>query len=114
MDFQEIIAGVVGKANSYGTIVGRVKAEPFTYLRVSTDDLHGRITAYLGEGQLTNDPLTTFGGFGVVQVPDLQRLLRYICEHGFEHHVAVNLSQTAAAVHEALAKYLGWEVYYHE
>lgn len=114
MDYQEIIAGTVGKENTFGTVVGRVRAEPFTYCRVSTDDLGGKITAYVGEGELTNDPLKTFGGYGVVRVPNLQGLLRYICENGFEHHTAVNLSQTAAAVHEALRKYLEWDVYYHQ
>ncbi len=69
MDYQEIIAGTVGKENTYGTVVGRVKAEPFTYCRVSTDDLNGRIPAYVGEGELTDDPLKTFGGYGVVQIP---------------------------------------------
>jgi len=113
MDYQEIIAGTVGKDNTYGTIVGRVRAEPFTYCRVSTDDLQGRISAYVGEGELTNDPLKTFGGFGVVRVRDLQKLLHYICENGFEHHTAINLSRTAASVHEALSKYLGWQVYHH-
>jgi hypothetical protein len=33
---------------------------------------------------------------------------------GFEHHVAVNQSQVAAAVNEALSKYLGWDVYHHK
>lgn len=113
MDYQAIIAGTVGKENTFGTVVGRVKAAPFTYCRVSTDDINGKITAYLGEGELTNDPLSTFGGFGVVRIPNLQGLLRYICENGFEHHTAVNLSQNAAAVKEALSKYLGWEVYQH-
>jgi len=114
MDFQEIIAGTVGKDNTYGTVVGRVKSDPFTYLRVSTDDLNGRIIAYVGEGALTNDPLKTFGGYGVVQVPKLQKLLQYICDNGFEHHVAMNLSNSGPAVHEALTKYLGWATYYHE
>jgi L-fucose isomerase-like protein len=114
MDFQEIIAGTVGRDNTYGTVVGRVKADPFTYMRVSTDDLSGRVLAYVGEGSLTNDPLKTFGGYGVVHVPKMQKLLNYICEKGFEHHVAMNLSQTAAAVNEALTKYLGWETYYHD
>ncbi|MBW7885281.1 MAG: fucose isomerase [Caldilineaceae bacterium] len=114
MDFQEIIAGTVGKDNTFGTVVGRVKADPFTYLRLSTDDLNGRIAAYVGEGVLTNDPLKTFGGYGVVEVPRLQKLLNYICEQGFEHHVAMNLSQTAAAINEAFNKYLGWPTYYHE
>jgi L-fucose isomerase-like protein len=114
MDWQEIIAGTVGKDNTWGTVAGRVKADPFTYLRVSTDDLNGRIRAYVGEGQLTNDPLKTFGGYGVVEIPQMQKLLKYICNEGFEHHVAMNLAQTAPIINEALTKYLGWETYYHE
>jgi L-fucose isomerase-like protein len=114
MSYQEIIAGTVGKENTYGTMVGRVKAGPFTYCRVSTDDEYGVIRAYLGEGELTGDPLQTFGGFGVVKIPDFQGLLRYICENGYEHHVAVNRSQVAEALNEALANYMGWDVYYHK
>ena len=49
---QEIIAGAVGKENTYGTVVGRVAASPFTYLRVSTDDFSGKVRAYVGEGEL--------------------------------------------------------------
>ncbi len=113
MDYQEIIASTVGKENTYGTVAGRVRSGPFTYCRVSTDDLKGKITAYVGEGDLTDDPMKTFGGYGVVRVPELQKLLHFICENGYEHHVAINLSQTAAAVNEALEKYLGWDVYNH-
>jgi L-fucose isomerase-like protein len=113
MDYQAIIAGTVGKDNTYGTVVGRVRSAPFTYCRVSTDDLNGRMLAYLGEGELTDDPLSTFGGYGVVCIPNFQKLLHYICENGFEHHVAINLSRVGPAVNEALTKYLGWNVYYH-
>jgi L-fucose isomerase-like protein len=114
MDFQEIIAGTVGKANTFGTVVGRVKAGPMSYARFSTDDLSGKIRGYVGEGKFTSDPLETFGGAGVVEIPRLQELLHYICENGFEHHVAANLSLTAAAVHEAATKYLGWQVHWHK
>jgi L-fucose isomerase-like protein len=113
MDYQEIIAGTVGKDNTYGTVVGRIKSSPFSYCRVSTDDERGVIRAYLGQGQVTDDPLETFGGYGVIQIPNFQCLLHHICENGFEHHVAVNLSQCAGAVNEALSKYMGWDVYYH-
>jgi len=113
MDYQEIIAGTVGKENTYGTIVGRVKAAPFTYLRVSTDDAAGKIRAYIGEGELTDDPLKTFGGYGVVKIRNFQNLLRYICENGFEHHVAINPTRISAGTREALSKYLGWETYLH-
>ncbi len=114
MDYQAIIAGTVGKENTYGTIVGRLKAQPFTYCRLSTDDINGMLLAYLGEGDITDDPMATFGGYGVVHIPNLQKLLAYICENGFEHHVAINPSKVADAIYEATSKYLGWEVYYHK
>ena len=114
MDFQEIIAGTVGKANTFGTVVGRVKTGPMSYARFSTDDLTGKMRGYVGEGAFTGDPLETFGGAGVVEIPRLQDLLRYICENGFEHHVAANFSLTASAVHEAATNYLGWQVYWHK
>ena len=113
MDFQEIIAGTVGKENTFGTCVGRVKAGPMSFARFSTDDLHGSIRGYVGEGNFTDDPLETFGGAGVVHIPHLQKLLRYICELGFEHHVAANFSTVASAVHEAATRYLGWDMYWH-
>jgi L-fucose isomerase-like protein len=113
MDFQEIIAGTVGKENTFGTCVGRVKPGSMSFARVSTDDREGKIRGYVGEGTFTDDPLETFGGAGVVHIPHLQKLLRYICERGFEHHVAANFSSVASAVHEATSRYLGWDMYWH-
>jgi L-fucose isomerase-like protein len=113
MDFQEIIAGTVGKDNTFGTCVGRVKAAPMSFARFSTDETTGKVRGYVGEGRFTDDPLDTFGGAGVVEIPRMQTLLRYICENGFEHHVAANLSQVGDAVYEAATKYLGWEMYRH-
>ncbi|MCC7451233.1 MAG: L-fucose/L-arabinose isomerase family protein [Anaerolineae bacterium] len=114
MDYQAIIAGTVGKDNTYGALNARVRENPFTYLRMSTDDFDGKLTAYVGEGVFTNDPMETFGGYGVVKVPRLQELLHYICEKGFEHHVTINQTRVAAATNEALTKYLGWSVYHHK
>jgi L-fucose isomerase-like protein len=113
MDFQEIIAGSVGKENTFGTIVGKLKSGPLTFCRASTDDLHGRLRAYVGEGEITGDKLQSFGGYGVVRIPRLQHLLQYVCKNGFEHHVAVNRSHYGQAVAEALGNYKGWEVYHH-
>jgi len=113
MDFQEIIAGTVGKLNTFGTCVGRVKASPMSFARFSTNDRAGIINGYVGEGAFTNDALDTFGGAGVVEIPNLQGLLRYICENGFEHHVAANLATVSGAVKEATTRYLGWQVHSH-
>jgi L-fucose isomerase-like protein len=113
MDYQAIIAGTVGKENTFGTCVGQVKSGAMCFSRFSTDDTAGRIRGYTGSGRFTDDPLETFGGAGVVEIPGLQKLLRYICENGFEHHVAANFSCVAPAVHEAASRYLGWDMYAH-
>lgn len=114
MEYPPILASTLGQENTYGVISGRVKEGAFTYARVSTDDVNGKIRAYVGEGRLTGDPLETFGGYGVVEVPRFQQLLHYICKNGFEHHVAINMACYGRAVAEALETYLGWDVYYHE
>jgi len=114
MDFQEIIAGTVGKENTFGTCVGRVKPGAMSFARFSTDDTAGVVRGYSGEGAFTDDPLNTFGGAGVVEIPRLQHLLHYICENGFEHHVAANFSTVADAIHEAATRYLGWQMYRHQ
>ena len=113
MDFQAIIAGTVGRENTYGTCVGLVKPGPMSFARFSTNDREGRIQGYVGNAEFTDDPLETFGGAGVVHIPRLQDLLRFICVHGFEHHVAANLAPVASAVREATVRYLGWTVHQH-
>jgi len=114
MSVQDIIGGTVGIENTFGTIVGRIKPGPFTFCRVATEDLDGSMSAYVGEGEFTEDPLDTFGGAGVARIHGLQRLLRYICQAGFEHHVAATHARVADAVADAMGTYLGWDVYRHE
>jgi len=114
MDYQLIIAGTVGKANTHGTLDGTVKAGDMSFARFSTDDFNGQITGYVGQGRFTDDPLNTFGGAGVVEIPHMQKLLRYICENGFEHHVAANFASVASSVYEAAENYLGWKMHRHE
>jgi L-fucose isomerase-like protein len=84
-----------------------------TYARVSTDDVLGLMRAYTGEGDLTEDPLDTFGHRAVAHVCDLQGLLKYICNNGFEHHVAMSMGQVSGALTEAFSNYMEWDVYHH-
>ena len=49
----------------------------------------------------------------MLEIPGLQKLVHYICEQGFEHHVAASFSSVAPMVHEATTRYLGWEMYAH-
>lgn len=52
-------------------------------------------------GRIVGNRGFTFGGAGAVQIPRLQRLFRFICEEGFERHVAANFSASASAEYEA-------------
>ena len=114
MDTHELLMKVSSRENTWGTLQGKIKTGPVTFLRVSTDDMTGQLTAYATEGESVPDPAPTWGGIGVVQIPRLQQLLRYICEQNFEHHVSVNLSSVGTSVVEALRHYLGWNVFAHE
>ena len=109
-----IIGTSVGTENTYGALDGRTPAMPLTYGRISTDDCKGIIKTYIGEGELTNDALNTFGNRAVAQINNLQGLMQYVCRNGFEHHVVMNASKTAGILKEAFENYLGWEVYHHE
>jgi L-fucose isomerase-like protein len=108
-----ILGSTLGIENTYGALEGRTPAGPLTYGRLTTADADGCIRAYVGEGQLTDDKLETFGTRAVAHVQCLQDLLRYICENGFEHHVVMTRSTTAGILKEALGNYLGWDVHQH-
>lgn len=108
-----ILGSTVGVENTYGALDGRTPAAPLTFGRISTDDTKGVMKTYVGEGQLTDDELKTFGNKAVAQIPNLQGLMQYVCKNGFEHHVVMNASHTSGALKEAFENYMGWEVYHH-
>jgi L-fucose isomerase-like protein len=108
-----ILGTITGVENTYGALEGRTPAGPLTYGRLTTADSDGCIRAYVGEGELTNDRLETFGTRAVARVPNLQKLLRHICLNGFEHHAVMTSSNSAAALAEAFSNYLGWETHVH-
>jgi len=109
----DVLGTTLGQENTYGALAGRVPSGEMTYGRITTDDVAGIIRCYVGEGKYTDDPLNTFGSRAVVEVPNLQQLLKFICKFGFEHHCAMNASQVADIVAEAFGTYMGWDVYYH-
>jgi L-fucose isomerase-like protein len=109
-----ILGSTLGVENTWGALDGRTPATPLTYGRITTDDTAGKIRTYVGQGELTNDELKTFGNRAVARVPKLQKLMHHVCREGFEHHVVMNSSHTAGILAEAFERYLGWEVYHHE
>ena len=108
-----ILGTMLGEENTYGALEGRTPAGPMSFCRISTDDISGKIRAFAGNGDFTDDALDTFGTRAVARVPRLQELMHFICLNGFEHHAAVSASHSAEPVAEALGKYLGLDVYLH-
>jgi len=108
-----IIGTTVGEENTFGALAGRTPASALTFGRISTDDSRGVIKAYIGEGELTDDQLNTFGNRAVAKIDNMQGLMQYVCRNGFEHHVVMNASKTAGILKEALGNYMGWEVHHH-
>jgi len=106
-----ILGSTLGVENTYGALDGAVSAGPMSFARVTTDDKVGAIKTYVGDGDFTDDPLPTFGSRAVVHVPELQRLMRYICRNGFEHHTAMTMGYTADILGEVFENYMGWDVY---
>ncbi|MBE9509581.1 MAG: fucose isomerase [Bacteroidetes bacterium] len=110
----DVLGASLGSEKCFGAIKGKVAAGPFTYFRISTDDLNGIIKGYVGEGYYTDDPYGMDGGIAVCQIDNLQDLLKMMCKNGFEHHVGMGRNHVADAIEEAVTNYLGWEIYHHK
>ena len=109
----DILGATLGRENCFGAIKGHVAAGPMTYFRMDTDDRNGKLRAYLGEGEFTDDPFGMDGGIAVCKIPELRKLLGYMCQNGFEHHVAMTRSHCANVLDESIRKYLDWDLYHH-
>lgn len=110
----DVLGKSLGCEKCFGALKAKVAAGDMTYAKVSTDDVKGKIKAYFGEGEFTDDPMETAGGVAICHVENLQGLMDYMCKNGFEHHVAMNRQHSAKVLEEALGKYMGWDVYMHK
>ena len=109
----DVLGEVIGRSKCFGAVKGKVKAGPMTYFRLSSDDRAGTLKCYLGEGEFTDHPFAMDGGIAVTRVANLRRLLRFVTQNGFEHHVAMVRGSHADVVAEAVTRYLGWPIYHH-
>lgn len=109
-----VLGRTLGKVNTFGAVYGKVTKGDFTFFRISTDDTKGANKAYLGTGEITDDPYGMDGCIAVTKVNNLQTLMKYICKNGFEHHVAMVRNDVKEILNEAIEDYLGWNLYVHE
>lgn len=109
-----VLGRTLGKVNTFGAVYGKVTKGDFTFFRISTDDTKGTIKAYLGTGEITDDPYGMDGCIAVTKVDNLQILMKHICRNGFEYHVAMVRNDVKDILNEAIEGYLGWNLYVHE
>jgi L-fucose isomerase-like protein len=105
-----ILMNSVGEGNGYGCNQGRLKATPFTFSSLMTDE--GRVKTYLGEGEITADPIPAnfFGVAGVAKIRNLQDVLMHVGLNGHRHHVSLANGLVQAPLVEALGHYLNFDV----
>ena len=104
-----VLGRTLGKVNTFGAVYGKVTKGDFTFFRTK-----GVIKAYLGTGEITDDPYGMDGCIAVTKVDNLQILMKHICKNGFEHHVAMVRNDVKDILNEAIEGYLGWNLYVHE
>lgn len=109
----DVLGETIGRSKCFGAVKGKVKPGEMTYFRLSSDDTRGTLKCYLGEGEFTDHPFAMDGGIAVTRVQNLRKLMKFVTQNGFEHHVAMVRGSHAAVVEEAVIRYLGWPIYHH-
>jgi L-fucose isomerase-like protein len=89
-----------------GTLEGRIAPGEITILRVQASPAAG-LAAYAAEGEVLDIDPKTFGGTGVIAIPQMARFYRHVLlEQAFPHHTAVAFARVGRTVQSAL-KLLG-------
>ena len=89
LDYHFVNYQLIGEEQSKGTIHGSIAESPVTLLRIQgTRD--GRLQAYVIHGQVLPVKMDTYGGRGIVAVPEFGRFFRnVVLEKQFPNHCAV-------------------------
>ena len=105
-----MFAKALGAGCGWGPNVGRLAPTPMTYASAKTEN--GKLTLYLGQGEITADPIPNdfFGCAGVALIPGLQDKLQRIGYEGFRHHVSLTSGRLERALREALGRYLNYDL----
>jgi len=105
-----ILAATVGRENAMGVTEFVMRDGPVTLCR-ATQDNAGRFKAALLEGAVEPNRAKTFGSYGWVRLPGIQRMYKNVLLRHFPHHVAMNRSLVGNVLWEAFGNYLGFDVY---
>lgn len=91
-----------------GTLEGQLMPGPVTLFRVQSD-ADGMLTSYVADGNMLDIDPRSFGGIGVLAIPNFARFYRHVMiGKGFPHHGGVAFKQVGKILFDA-ASMLGIE-----
>lgn len=89
LDYHFVNHQLIGEGQSKGTIHGTISESPVTLFRIQ-GNRHGKLQAYVVQGQVLPVEIDTYGGKGVIAVSGFGRFFRnVILEKQFPNHCAV-------------------------
>ena len=116
LKFQLIMASLMPKERTWGTMEGTIKPGPVTVVRVhhhpSPPEFGGgHYQAFVVEGEIMDLDPSTFGGTGILKFEGLDKFYRDVMlEHGFPHHVILCFGHCGKILIDALTM-MGMPVY---
>ena len=99
-----------GEGSGVGVNKGQIITGEVTIGSFKTEN--GGLCSFVAEGELT-DAYVGDGFFGcgtVFKKGNVENMLKYMCENGYRHHVAITKGKWGASVKEAFEKYLGYQI----
>ena len=85
-----------------GTLDGRLKPGTSTLFRLQSS-ASGKLQSYLAEGDVLDIDPKSFGGIGVIAVPELARFYRHVMvEDNYPHHAALAFKRVGSVIFDAL------------
>ncbi len=81
-----------------GTLEGDMAASDVTFFRLQ-GNAAGKLTAYIAEGEILDVPTRSFGGIGIVAIPEMARFYRHVLIHKrYPHHGALAFAKIGRAL----------------
>lgn len=86
-----------------GTLEGTLKPGPVTFFRLQANLQANGLMSYCAQGHVLDVDPRSFGGIGVIAVPDFARFYRYVLlGKQFPHHGALAFNHAGRAIFDAL------------
>lgn len=80
---------LIGEAQSQGTLQGQIQSGEITIFRLQ-GSIDGKLRSYIAQGQILPVHMDTYGGMGVIAIPEMERFYRnVIIDKHFPNHTTV-------------------------